>query len=87
LSLNRYAKRRDGNEHEIVDALEKIGCLVHRLDWPDLLIQRGKDNFLMEVKTKRGKPTDFQKIMKEYGWKVDVARTVDEALAVVGIKL
>ena len=60
--------KRDANEGEIVEALEAIGCAVHRLDQPvDLLVAIAQDkrNILMEVKDgakvpSRRKKTDLQ---------------------------
>lgn len=52
MSLNRYAKKRDAAEPEVVSTLQQCGFSVERLDKPvDLLIGfRGK-TFLVEVKS------------------------------------
>ncbi len=87
MTLNRYAKRRDANEPEIVEALEKAGCHVQRLDTPfDLLAsKRGKDHKI-EVKMPRGKltPTQVDYIADQKGAPVHVVTTAEEALEVVG---
>jgi len=51
MSLNRWAKRRDANEPDVVKELEAIGCTVFRLDQPaDLLVGFRGLNLLVEVK-------------------------------------
>lgn len=56
MSLHRYAKRRDGAEAAIVEALERAGATVWRLDLPcDLLVQFRGLWMTMEVKTPQGK--------------------------------
>lgn len=90
VSLNRYAKRRDENEAEIVKALESIGCTVHRLDTPvDLLVGRGAANLLIEVKNP-DKPRGDRQLTEGQrkffaAWKGQVCQveTVDEAIKVV----
>ena len=50
-SKPRHRTKRDDNEQEIVNALESIGCTVHRLDTPvDLLVGYRHFNFLIECK-------------------------------------
>ena len=90
MSLNRYAKRRDDNEPEIIQALEAIGCTVYQLDEPcDLLVGRGAKNLIIEVKDGNKQPsrrqlTDNQKDFFA-NWKGQVCqvKNVDEAIAVV----
>ena len=52
MSLNRYAKKRDLNEPDIVKALRNIpGALVELLDWPcDLVVGFRAHNIFLEVK-------------------------------------
>jgi hypothetical protein len=85
LSLNRYAKRRDANEPEIVDALEAAGCTVERLDTPaDLLVGKGARNFLIEVKAPGGRPTKSQKeFFARWKGQARIVETAEEALEVV----
>jgi hypothetical protein len=49
----RHARRRDENEPDIVEAFEKLGCSVTRLDGqgvPDLLVGYRGRTLLVEVK-------------------------------------
>jgi hypothetical protein len=50
VSLARYAKRRDEAEAAIIAALERAGCSVLQCDHPDLIVGRGNQNYLLEVK-------------------------------------
>lgn len=80
-----YAKRRDANEPEIVNALKSIGCAVHRMDDPvDLLVgYRGKAH-LIEVKTPRGSLTDSQiEFIADWPGDVHVVTTAEQAIEVV----
>ena len=84
MSLNRYAKKRDANELEIVQALEVLGFSVERLDTPvDLLVGKFGVTLLVEVKTKTGKLTKAQKKFINRDWQggaVIVAQNVDDIL-------
>lgn len=62
MSLNRYAAKRDANEQEIIDALERVGADVTQLDEPaDLLVDFRGTWHLLEVKvSERSKLTDKQ---------------------------
>jgi hypothetical protein len=56
---HRYAKARDANEPEIVEALEAVGAVVVRLEpsvagLPDLLVGYRGRNLLMECKLPPG---------------------------------
>ncbi len=85
MSLNRYAKRRDSNEQEIVDALEAIGCSVVRLDKPvDLLVGHSARCYLLEIKGENGRLTQGQKdFMKTWQGQVRVVTTPEEAIEVI----
>ena len=55
--MSRYSrpswagKSRDGNEIQIIEALEASGCTVYRIDiLGDLLVGRGARNIVLEVK-------------------------------------
>lgn len=62
MSLARYAKRRDDNEREIVDALRKFGYAVWALDKPaDLLVGVRGRFVLLEVKD-GAKPPSARKL-------------------------
>lgn len=89
MSINRYAKRRDANEREIIDALEAIGCTVAPSDVVDLLVGRAGQTYLLEVKDgdkspSRRKLTPSQKKLQA-GWKghYAVVKSVEEALTAV----
>lgn len=92
MSLNRYAKARDANEREIIEALEAQGCSVEQLDRPmDLLVgfedkEGRRRTFVFEVKMPKGKTTegqdDFQRTWK--GDIVAVVRSTTEALELIG---
>ena len=85
VSLNRYAKRRDENEPEIIQALEAIGCTVESLDEPcDLLVGRGAVALLLEVKMPGGRKTVKQKKFAAR-WKgpYRIVTTADEAIEYV----
>ena len=85
MSLNRWAKRRDDNEQEIVDALTAIGCSVVRLDKPvDLLCGFQARNYLLEIKGENGKLTKGQQeFMKTWRGQVRVVTTAEEAIDVI----
>lgn len=52
MSLNRYAKRRDAAEPEIVSTLKQCGFSVFRMDQPaDLLVGFRRRMWLVEAKT------------------------------------
>ena len=40
MSLNRYAKRRDANEPQLIKDLRKCNLLVRQQDFPDLAVRR-----------------------------------------------
>ncbi len=77
----RMKAKRDGNEGEIVQALQLLGYGVYRLSdpgFPDLAIWRDSWGGFMkpvEVKTKRGKLTMAQ---RRYPGPRTVVRSVDE---------
>ena len=89
LSLNRYAVRRDGNEAEVVSALEAGGVTVIKLDQPvDLLCgYRGRWH-LLEVKRPNGKVRASQwGFVQDCGYRglpVHIVRSPVEALEAVG---
>lgn len=78
--LARFNNKRDANEPEIISALESEGVKVFKLDKPaDLLCSIDEITFLVEVKTDKGKQTDFQKNF-EQTWKgiYFIARSKDD---------
>ncbi len=93
-----WAKAKDANQAEIVEALEKIGCDVFVLDRPvDLLVGYRNQNFLIEVKLEErrnheGKHTQLQKEFfgldkrhpeKEWRGQKAVVHNIQEALEAV----
>mgnify|MGYP001561855261 CR=1 FL=1 len=96
----RRAAKRDDNEAEIVSALERCGATVERLsgaDLPDLLVGFRGLNVLMEVKQEAGARggTSHKELLPgqiewHTGWKGArpvVVRTVEEALAAIGVSV
>ena len=88
MSLNRYAKRRDANEPEIIQALEAIGVTVYRQDLPlDLLCcYRGvtfnlevKDGNKVESRTKATKGQD--QFLATWTGPARIVKTVSQAIA------
>jgi hypothetical protein len=83
MSLNRYAKKRDISEPEIVSALTKCGFTVERLDTPcDLLCGFRGRTFLVECKSGKKKLNDNQERFIS-GWRgsdVVVLRNAQEAI-------
>lgn len=80
-------RKRDGNEAAIVEALKAVGCEIWYLGGvglPDLLVRvpgpSGGRWQPVEVKAPKGKLTAAQD-----GICWPVVRTVDEALAMVGV--
>ncbi|MBI1924386.1 hypothetical protein HYR99_09060 [Candidatus Poribacteria bacterium] len=79
----------DHNQREIVSALRQIGASVYPLHFagngcPDLLVGfRGK-NFLMEVKTERGRLNADQRTFHA-SWRghVAVVKSASEAVSVI----
>ena len=91
----QFAKARDKNEPEIVDAIERWGFSVARLDTPvDLLVGKWKRTWMLEVKDGRKPPsarpltTEQRKFFAE--WRGDppkVVRSITEAACVLGVKI
>ena len=81
MTLNRYAKRRDANEPELVAAARRIGLKVWiTSELGDWLVQYGKLQRLVEVKTEDGKLSESQAKRKQQGLNAYVVRTVDDVL-------
>lgn len=88
-------RRTDANQQEIVDALRKVGCTVYDISEtgggvPDLLVRRPNGELvLIEVKNPKAKGK-LNKLQVEWHrqWAgcVFVAHTIEEALAVAGIR-
>jgi len=86
-------KKKDANQNEIAEALERAGCSVLDLSavpgLVDLLVGRDGANYLLEVKNPavKGKLNKLQRKLFEW-WQgqIDTVETVDEAFQVVGIE-
>ena len=89
MSLKRYAARRDTNEPPIIEALRGVGAGVQQLSGtpglPDLLVSFRDVNYLMEIKTEKGKLTPDE-IRWIENWKspVYIVRTPERALEIIG---
>jgi hypothetical protein len=85
VTLNRYAKRRDANESELVSAARRIGLKVfHTSELGDLLVQFGAITELWEVKGEKGKLTDAQCRMRQQGLTARTVRTVEDVIGAKG---
>lgn len=93
-SMRRRA-RVDSNQPRIVAALRQVGASVeslHRVGGgvPDILVGFRGENFLLEIKNPDGlnriKPEQEAWHCAWRGLPVAVVRSVDEALAAIGVK-
>jgi Holliday junction resolvase len=79
--------RIDQNQRDIVEALRSAGWKVQSAaniggGFPDLVIARGHDVRLAEVKSEKGTLTaDQVRFMVQDGWPVVILRSIDDALA------
>lgn len=93
----RYKKRKDTNQNPIAQALIQSGYSVQDMSaagagFTDLVVggidrhDGLRKNWLMEIKTAKGKLNPLQKEWHET-WRgpVHVVRTIDEALTIVGV--
>lgn len=87
----KYAKRADGNQRDVIAALEKIGCSVYIVGRPvDLLVGFRHFNFLIECKTtetrygREDRGTDVQNdFIKSWKGQVRKVWTPEEAVELV----
>ena len=85
-------KRVDANQHEIVEALRCIpGVSVtctHMVGhgFPDIIVGFLGYNYLLEIKTEKGKLTDSE-IKWQNGWagRCSIVHTVEEAFMAIGL--
>jgi hypothetical protein len=90
LTLNRYAKRRDANEHELVVAARKLGAIwVYSGPLDGWCFDNGWGAWTpVEVKRRKGKYTDAQKsflaLCEAKRARVWTWRTMDDVLASLG---
>jgi hypothetical protein len=84
VSLNRYAVRRDVAEPSIVEALEKVGALVYRLDVPaDLLVFFRNHWSVIEVKARKRSDQPAQELFRRLTG-TRVVNNADQALRLIG---
>jgi len=89
--VSKWARRVDANQLAIVRALEQVGCSVQNLSrvgqgCPDLMVARGGNIYLMEVKTAKGTLTPDQiEWMNEWKSYVHVVTDPIGALRAVGV--
>ncbi len=86
--LEKRENTRDQNEPEIIQALWEMGAICRRLDAtlggemagvPDLLVGFEGKNYLLEIKTARGRlNVHQQKFHNSWLGQVDVVRSADE---------
>lgn len=85
------AAKVDANQAEIVKALRKCGISVQSTasmgkGFPDLVAGKGALTWLIEVKSEKGKLTQDQvEFISAWRGKVHIARSVDDALRIVGV--
>lgn len=85
MSLHRRNPRRDTNEPDIVEVLEKRGFHVDRVSapgFPDLVVSKRSEAWFVEIKRPKGRYTAKQ-IKWRSRWQgpsVHCLRTVDDAL-------
>lgn len=88
VSLARHNKRRDANERQIAETLERAGFEVWHTDRPaDLLIWRHDKGWrVLEVKTAQGRLSPQQRADREAGRGLGIltVRSAIEALRAVG---
>jgi hypothetical protein len=80
------ARKVDLTQAEIVNALERVGCLVWQINGAiDLLVCRSGHLYLLECKSKRGSLTKTQEQMRGDGWPIRIVWSPDDALREVGL--
>jgi hypothetical protein len=82
-------KRTDQNQTEVVEALRAIGASVAitsmvGFGFGDLVVGYRRNNKIIELKFKRGTWTPAElEFHQNWQGKIDVARSIDEAIAIV----
>lgn len=88
MSLARFAKRRDANQRQIVEALEQVGAEVWITDRPaDLLVWHRKSWHVLETKIPKGRYTPLQSAERAAGLceGIVTVRTPIDALRALGV--
>ena len=88
--MGRYNRKKDSIQNEIVAALELVGCAVTDMSaagegYPDILVTRAGQHYLIEIKSSKGKLTAPQVLFHEKHTPVYIVRSIGEALRVVGL--
>lgn len=87
MSLNRYAKRRDQTEPDIVKGLRKRGCQVEQQNFPDLLVRWQGRLYLLEVdgitKNRKRKKAQLDFLR---AWEIPIVKTLQQAMACIGLR-
>lgn len=86
MSINRWDKKRDANEGEIIEALERAGALVTQWDLIDLIVDFRQHWRLLEVKVSaKSKLTERQRnFIAAHPGMVEVVWTPMMALRAIG---
>ncbi len=78
--------RKDANQKVIIDCLKKLGYSVLELDdvkngCPDILVGKNGNNYLIEIKTEKGKLNELQqKFIERWNTRVYIIKNIDEAI-------
>lgn len=92
--MSRWARRADGNQPEIVEALRSIGCSVCPLHTvgggvPDLLVDLRGRTVLIEIKDPKKPKSDRQltvaqlKFHNEWTGPIYIVETIEQAIMAV----
>jgi len=85
MALAKYANRRDKNEKRIIETLEGVGATVVQLNEVDLLCGFRGQNWLLEVKSEKGKMRQSQIDFREmWQGQYAVVWNEDDALRAIG---
>ena len=87
MTIKRWNARRDQNEGPIVQALEKAGAQVLRLDVFDLLVLYRGRLFMLDAKIPTGRTTAAQNRLCSLGWPLRYVRDEMAALKAIGAVL
>lgn len=82
----QYAQRKDGNQQDIIDALEEIGCDVWVAHQPvDLIVGFRGRSYLLEVKRPKEKVRTPAQLKFHRDWRGHkaIVRTAQEAIDAV----
>ncbi|GAG32634.1 unnamed protein product [marine sediment metagenome] len=88
--MNRFARKVDNNQSEIIDALTFAGCNVTDMHsagdgFTDLFVTRAGVHYILEIKGRYGKLTKPQELFHAKHKPVHTVRTPEEALKAVGL--